>query len=120
MTESAPSRQMMHDEMERARHEFHALPEHASSADLARATNGTRWTNRELLFHLLFGYLVTRNLLLLLRARTATLRRRRMREEVVPGPERGRWRISLGLVVAGTVPVRHGAPVQPPRGRSRV
>ena len=67
MTESAPSRRVIHDEMERARREFHALLEHASSADLARATNGTRWTNRELLFHMLFGYLITRNLLIVVK-----------------------------------------------------
>jgi hypothetical protein len=67
MTESVPPRQMIHDEMERARNEFHALLQHASPADLARATNGTRWTNRQLLFHMLFGYLITRNLLLLLK-----------------------------------------------------
>jgi hypothetical protein len=32
-------------------------------ADLDRPSNGTRWTNRELLFHMLFGYLVVRRLL---------------------------------------------------------
>ena len=34
-----------------------------STDDLARASNGTKWTNRELLFHMLFGYLVVRRLL---------------------------------------------------------
>ena len=34
----------------------------STPADLARASNGTRWTNRELLFHVLFGYLITHNL----------------------------------------------------------
>ena len=27
---------------------------------LTHASNGTRWTNRELLFHMLFGYLIVR------------------------------------------------------------
>lgn len=30
----------------------------ANPAQLGQRTNGTRWTNREMLFHLLFGYLV--------------------------------------------------------------
>ena len=60
MTESVPSPRLIHDEMQRARNEFHARLAHASSADLARATNGTRWTKRELLFHMLYGYLITR------------------------------------------------------------
>ena len=29
----------------------------------ARPTRGTAWTNRQLLFHMLFGYLITRSLL---------------------------------------------------------
>ncbi|GAA3550150.1 hypothetical protein GCM10022222_37130 [Amycolatopsis ultiminotia] len=51
-------RQAVHDEMERARIEFHRLLDQASDADLRRASNGTRWTNRELLFHMLLGYLI--------------------------------------------------------------
>jgi hypothetical protein len=34
----------------------------ASPGDLARTSNGTRWSNEQLLFHMLFGYLVVRNL----------------------------------------------------------
>ena len=48
--------------MDRARSEFHRLLEHASPADLVRVSDGTRWTNEQLLFHMLFGYLVVRNL----------------------------------------------------------
>lgn len=62
MAEPAPSRAVLHDEMERARAEFHRLVVSATPEDLARASDGTRWTNRELLFHMLFGYLITRNL----------------------------------------------------------
>ncbi|MCU1568264.1 MAG: maleylpyruvate isomerase [Pseudarthrobacter sp.] len=35
----------------------------ATAADLPRNTNGTRWTNEELLFHMVFGYMVVRALL---------------------------------------------------------
>jgi len=67
MTESVRSRRLIHHEMQRAQGEFHALLGCASLEDLARATNGTRWTNRELLFHMLFGYLITRNLLVVVK-----------------------------------------------------
>lgn len=52
----------IHAELERARTEFYELVEAATPADLARQSRGTRWSNRELLFHMLFGYLITRNL----------------------------------------------------------
>jgi hypothetical protein len=61
MTVPTPDLATIHAEMERARDEFHALIAKSSPADLARLSNGTRWTNRELLFHMLLGYLVTRN-----------------------------------------------------------
>lgn len=35
----------------------------ATSVDLHRKSNGTRWTNEELLFHMVFGYMVVRALL---------------------------------------------------------
>jgi len=56
------SREEMHAEMDRARCEFAALIRTSTPVDLARPSNGTRWTNEQLLFHMLFGYLVTRNL----------------------------------------------------------
>ena len=37
--------------------------ESATAADLRRGSNGTRWTNEELLFHMVFGYMVVRALL---------------------------------------------------------
>jgi hypothetical protein len=46
-----------------ARETFHRLLAPATPADLRRRTHGTRWTNEELLFHMLFGYLVVRALL---------------------------------------------------------
>ena len=39
----------------------------AAAADLRRPSEGTRWTNRQLLFHMLFGYLIVRALLVLAR-----------------------------------------------------
>jgi DinB superfamily len=67
MGASAPDRAALHAELERARSEFRALVDGASPAELRRLSDGTRWTNRELLFHMLFGYLVTRNLRLLVK-----------------------------------------------------
>lgn len=40
---------------------------HATTSDLRRQSEGTAWTNRQLLFHMLFGYLITRSLLTLVR-----------------------------------------------------
>ena len=57
----------VHEELERARATFHALLEHASDADLRLGTHGTRWTNAQLLFHMLLGYGVVRSLLPLVR-----------------------------------------------------
>jgi DinB superfamily len=54
-------------EMESARLDFHQLIGDATPADLHRPTDGTRWTNQQLLFHMLFGYLVVRALLVLVR-----------------------------------------------------
>jgi hypothetical protein len=55
-------------EMEQARATFHELVAGATAADLRRRSAGTRWTNRQLLFHMVFGYLVVRTLLPLVRA----------------------------------------------------
>jgi hypothetical protein len=67
MSESPLARQPLHDEMERARASFHALVSEASAADLRRASDGTRWSNQQLLFHMLFGYMVVSSLLRLVR-----------------------------------------------------
>ncbi len=60
-------RQAIHQELERARTTFHRLLDGAADADLRRGTQGTRWTNGQLLFHMLFGYILIRPLLALLR-----------------------------------------------------
>ncbi|SED63558.1 DinB superfamily protein [Amycolatopsis tolypomycina] len=56
-------KQEVHDELERARQEFHALLAAAGEDDLRRASSGTKWNNRQLLFHMLLGYLIMRALL---------------------------------------------------------
>ncbi len=54
-------------EMELARLDFRRLVSGATRADLRRPSDGTRWTNQQLLFHMLFGYLIVRALLVLVR-----------------------------------------------------
>ncbi|MET8103016.1 DinB family protein [Streptomyces sp. NPDC005236] len=60
-------RQVIHAELERARASFHRLIDGATDADLHRRTKGTRWSNGQMLFHMLFGYILIRPLLALLR-----------------------------------------------------
>ena len=56
-------RQAVHDELDRVQADFHRLLSQAAPASLARRTDGTRWTNEQLLFHMLFGYIIVRALL---------------------------------------------------------
>jgi hypothetical protein len=60
-------KQAVHADYERARRTFHKLVERATDAELRQATNDTRWNNRQLLFHMLLGYLVVWALMLLVR-----------------------------------------------------
>ncbi|MCX5527326.1 DinB family protein [Streptomyces bobili] len=60
-------RQAVYEDYERARRTFHQLLEAASATDLASPTSGTKWTNKQLLWHMLFGYMVVRALLVLVR-----------------------------------------------------
>lgn len=60
-------RASIHQNMERARATFHQLLDQAVDGDLSRRSHGTRWTNEQLLFHMLFGYLIVRALLPLVR-----------------------------------------------------
>jgi hypothetical protein len=55
-------------EMERVRDDFHHLLDNATRAELRAGTEGTKWTNEQLLFHMLFGYLLVHNLQPLVRA----------------------------------------------------
>src|SRR5207245_8566208 len=54
-------------EMEQGRRDVRDLLAHADSASLRRQSDGTRWTNQQLLYHMLFGYLIVRALLILAR-----------------------------------------------------
>ncbi|MFI8768297.1 DinB family protein [Streptomyces sp. NPDC053792] len=60
-------RRVIHGELERARIAFHHLVADATEEELRRRTAGTRWTNEQLLFHMLFGYILIRPLLIVMR-----------------------------------------------------
>jgi hypothetical protein len=58
----------IHQDLDAARTRFHDLLGRTDRERLRAPTNGTAWTNEELLFHMLFGYLVVRTSLPLVRA----------------------------------------------------
>jgi DinB superfamily len=60
-------RRSIHEELERARTDLHHLVASATPAGLRRRTNGTRWTNQQMLWHMAFGYLIVTRLLRLVR-----------------------------------------------------
>jgi hypothetical protein len=64
---AAVDRAALRTEMEQARHDFRRLIGDATPADLRRPSDGTKWTNQQLLFHMLFGYLIVRTLMVLAR-----------------------------------------------------
>jgi hypothetical protein len=63
----AMDRQTVHDQWEHDRALFHELAATATTADLRLRSRGTRWTNQQLLFHLVFGYQIVRALQVLVR-----------------------------------------------------
>jgi hypothetical protein len=48
-------------DLERAATDFHDLVDSATVVELRAPTNGTKWTNEQLLFHMLFGFLLARS-----------------------------------------------------------
>jgi uncharacterized protein (TIGR03083 family) len=60
-------RQPLVDDLERTRARLHRLLAAAPEDALPRPTVGTRWTNEQLLFHMVFGFMVVRALLPLVR-----------------------------------------------------
>ncbi|MGH3758409.1 DinB family protein [Actinophytocola sp.] len=56
------TRDTVHRELDDARATFHRLVAAASPAELRRPSDGTKWTNKQLLFHMLLGYLIIRAL----------------------------------------------------------
>jgi hypothetical protein len=64
--DSAIDRREITADLERAHVEFHQLLGEAERNDpWTKPTRGTRWTNEQLLFHMVFGYMVVQRLLLL-------------------------------------------------------
>jgi hypothetical protein len=54
-------------ELEWARTDFRGLLDAATTAELRAGTHGTKWNNEQLLFHMLFGYLLVNNLMILVK-----------------------------------------------------
>ena len=50
-------------DLERVTADYHRLLVSATHAELRMPTNGTKWTNKQLLFHMLFGFILVRVLL---------------------------------------------------------
>lgn len=67
MTEDVVDRRGIAAELERARAELHRLVEGADATAFDRTSNGTRWTNEQLLFHMVFGFMVVSRLVPLVR-----------------------------------------------------
>jgi hypothetical protein len=60
-------RQAVHEDLDRARDTFRQLLDGAAADQLRRRSDGTSWNNRQLLFHMLLGFLIMRALLALAR-----------------------------------------------------
>jgi hypothetical protein len=58
-----PTKEEILAEYSRARADLDRWLSGATAADLHRKSNGTKWTNEELLFHMVFGYMIVRALL---------------------------------------------------------
>jgi hypothetical protein len=54
--------------LERVGVDFHDLLDAATVAELRAPTDGTIWTNEQLLFHMLFGFLIVRTVLVLVKS----------------------------------------------------
>jgi hypothetical protein len=67
MTAPPVDRNAVAADLERCRRQLRELLSAADPADLRRLTHGTRWTNEQLLFHMVFGFLIVRALLPLVR-----------------------------------------------------
>lgn len=68
MNNAEMDRRAMIANLDRARTEFHRLLEAAADENAwDKPSRGTRWTNEQLLYHMVFGYMVVQRLLVLLR-----------------------------------------------------
>jgi hypothetical protein len=61
-SEATMDKEQIHAELDRVRNDFRELLDTATVAELRKRTEGTKWNNEQLLFHMLFGYLLVRNL----------------------------------------------------------
>jgi DinB family protein len=53
------------NDLERARADFHRVLQVVGAEEWSERSSGTRWTNEQLLFHMVFGYMVVQRLLVL-------------------------------------------------------
>ncbi|MFD6353451.1 DinB family protein [Nocardia tengchongensis] len=67
MSQPNADRDALAADLERARTDFHHLLSTTGDREWGAPTDGTRWTNEELLFHMVFGYMIVQKLLVLLR-----------------------------------------------------
>ena len=67
MSEPITDRAALAADLERARADFHRLITVAADDEWSKPTSGTRWTNEQLLFHMVFGYMVVQRLMILVR-----------------------------------------------------
>lgn len=61
--DGVPNQEAVHAELERVRQTFARHVAEMTREDLRQQSNGTEWTNRQMLFHMLFGYMLVRTLL---------------------------------------------------------
>jgi hypothetical protein len=111
-------------ELERVTADFHRLLDSATGAELGMPTNGTKWTNKQLLFHMLFGFIVVRALLPLVKgfgrlppAASHVRRDPERRDPSVPRrqlPERPSWRNGPGQPRHGETHGQHDRASTPP------
>lgn len=67
MPDNAIDRTALAADLERGRADFHYLLDNTRPGEWDQPTHGTRWTNEQLLFHMVFGYMIVRALLVLAR-----------------------------------------------------
>lgn len=67
MIDPMVDRSVLAAELERARADFHRLLADARDDEWSKQSDGTRWTNEQLLFHMAFGYMIVGQLLILVR-----------------------------------------------------
>ncbi|MET8427800.1 DinB family protein [Nocardia sp. NPDC004860] len=67
MTHPNADREALTADLERARQDFHRLLAGTREDEWGKRSDGTRWTNEELLFHMVFGYMIVQKLVFLMR-----------------------------------------------------